>query len=267
MSVRIAKYVRLALSLVCVGLLTMATAQPVLATVMVTESFDSAPTTWVGSGNTTFPQSFGWTNTNRAGGVAGEVGGTFSRATLASYSTDVGLLDPSSDGLSLSGKGRFWSGNGGNSLIGWCNSTTPLDFVPDNFIGIRTDTFDAYRVLSRWAAKPLNIGSGKQLFIDHNFIDSEQNINLTVNPPVKQPGPILESDRPWDAFRIVWPSIAKDQDGYKMWYQAFDGSQWNADNAYFMFPWLYQHTPDTINSQLAASRNGVNWMRYDRALG
>ena len=42
MSVCIAKYVRLALSLVCVGLLTMATAQPVLATVMVTESFDSA---------------------------------------------------------------------------------------------------------------------------------------------------------------------------------------------------------------------------------
>ena len=44
-----------------------------------------------------------------------------------------------------------------------------------------------------------------------------------------------------------------------------------ADDAYFMFPWVYEHWPESphpndglINAQLAASRDGWHWMRYDR---
>ena len=44
-----------------------------------------------------------------------------------------------------------------------------------------------------------------------------------------------------------------------------------ADDAYFMFPWVYEHWPDSpvrndgvLETQFAASRNGWNWMRYDR---
>ncbi len=34
-----------------------------------------------------------------------------------------------------------------------------------------------------------------------------------------------------------------------------------AANAYFMFPSLYQHTPDTLDIRLAVSRDGVTWTR------
>ena len=44
-----------------------------------------------------------------------------------------------------------------------------------------------------------------------------------------------------------------------------------ADDAYFMFPWVYEHWPNSpvpndgiLNTQFAASRNGWNYMRYDR---
>jgi hypothetical protein len=57
---------------------------------------------------------------------------------------------------------------------------------------------------------PLLVGDQKQLFIDHRFIESSENITLTVNPPVKRPGAILQSDKPWDAFRLIWFSVAED---------------------------------------------------------
>ena len=72
----------------------------------------------------------------------------------------------------------------------------------------------------------LDIASQKQLFIDHRFIEDSDAIELRVNPPVKRPGPILQSDRPWDAFNLIYFSIAEDEGLYKMWYQAYDDDQW-----------------------------------------
>jgi hypothetical protein len=82
-----------------------------------------------------------------------------------------------------------------------------------------------------WAALgaadgPISVGSQKQLFIDHRFIASSENVSLRVNPPAKRPAAVITSDKPWDAFRIIWLSVAEDGDAYKMWYQAFDGDQW-----------------------------------------
>lgn len=71
-----------------------------------------------------------------------------------------------------------------------------------------------------------HIGDSKQLFIDKRFIDWSENIRLTVNPPVKRPEAVLKSDRPWDAFNLIYYSIARDGDVYKMWYQAYDDDQW-----------------------------------------
>jgi len=73
---------------------------------------------------------------------------------------------------------------------------------------------------------PIFVGSAKQLFIDHRFIDSSGHVTLCVNPPVKRPEPILRSDKSWDAFRLIWFTVADDGDEVKMWYQAFDGDQW-----------------------------------------
>ena len=69
----------------------------------------------------------------------------------------------------------------------------------------------------------IQVGSSKQLFIDHRFIESSENIALGVNPPVKRPGAILRCDRPWDAFTLGWNCIQEDDGEYKMWYHGCDG--------------------------------------------
>ena len=73
---------------------------------------------------------------------------------------------------------------------------------------------------------PLSVGSQKQLFIDHKFIAAKEDITLAVNPPVKRPEPVLKSDKPWDAFALIYFSVGQNSDLYKMWYQAFDNDQW-----------------------------------------
>ena len=70
--------------------------------------------------------------------------------------------------------------------------------------------------------QPQQVGGDKQLFIDHRFIESSENINLVVNPPVKRPGPVLRCDKPWDALSLGWYSIVEDEGVYKMWYYGAD---------------------------------------------
>ena len=70
------------------------------------------------------------------------------------------------------------------------------------------------------------VSDRKQLFIDRRFIEASDGVTLKVNPPVKRPEPVLQSDKPWDAFRLIWYSVAEDEGRYKMWYQAFDDDQW-----------------------------------------
>lgn len=72
----------------------------------------------------------------------------------------------------------------------------------------------------------MDIGNRKQIFIDHRFIDSAQDIELSVNPPVKLPGPVLTSDKPWEAFSIGWSCLIDDDGLYKLWYSASDHDQW-----------------------------------------
>lgn len=90
---------------------------------------------------------------------------------------------------------------------------------------------------------PWEIGHAKQLFIDHRFIEESKNIQLRVNPPVKRPEPALRSDKPWDAFNLIYYSIAKDGDVYKMWYQAYDKDQWGAGRPRM----CYAVSPDGLN--------------------
>ena len=98
---------------------------------------------------------------------------------------------------------------------------------------------------------PWNIGSSKQLFIDRRFIEKSENIELTVNPPVKRPGAVLKSDKPWDAFNLIYYSIAKDGDVYKMWYQAYDDDQWGRGVPRMCY---------------AVSQDGLNWEKPNLGL-
>jgi hypothetical protein len=96
-----------------------------------------------------------------------------------------------------------------------------------------------------------NIGGSKQLFIDRRFIEQSESIRLTVNPPVKRPGAVLKSDKPWDAFRLIFFSIARDGNVYKMWYQAFDGDQWGGGVSRMCY---------------AVSKDGLHWEKPNLGL-
>ncbi len=60
-------------------------------------------------------------------------------------------------------------------------------------------------------ATVIDVGCDKQLFIDHRFIAECRDVELRVNPPVKKPGAIMESDRPGDAFNLIYFGIAEDE--------------------------------------------------------
>ncbi|MFH1922054.1 MAG: hypothetical protein ABIP48_19485 [Planctomycetota bacterium] len=98
---------------------------------------------------------------------------------------------------------------------------------------------------------PWQIGNAKQLFIDHRFIESSENVQLVVNPPVKRPGAILKSDKPWDAFRLIFFSVAEDGGVYKMWYQAYDNDQWGGGRSRMCY---------------ATSKDGLDWEKPNLGL-
>ena len=78
---------------------------------------------------------------------------------------------------------------------------------------------------------PLPVGKRKQLFIDHRFIQSRQNVELVVNPPEKLEGAVLKSDRPWEQAYFTYLSIIEDEGGFRMWYQALDVPHWWEDTS------------------------------------
>lgn len=72
-------------------------------------------------------------------------------------------------------------------------------------------------------SEALDIGTHKQLFIDQRFIETCEDVTLTMNPPVQHPDPVLTSDKPWEelgvgAYNTVW----REPNGlFRMWYDAF----------------------------------------------
>ncbi len=99
--------------------------------------------------------------------------------------------------------------------------------------------------------RPWHIGSSKQLFIDRRFVAVAERIKLTVNPPVKRRAAVLRSDKPWDAFRLIYFSLAKDGDVFKMWYQAFDDDQWGDGTSRMCY---------------AVSEDGLHWEKPNLGL-
>ncbi len=56
--------------------------------------------------------------------------------------------------------------------------------------------------------EPLSIGTQKQLFVDHRFIESSEGVSLTMNPPYQTGEKLIVADQPWE------------QDGYVEFYSS-----------------------------------------------
>jgi len=67
-----------------------------------------------------------------------------------------------------------------------------------------------------------DVGSKRQLFTDHRFIEASEGIVLTVNEARKHPEPVLVADRPWESMCIGGYFTILEEDGrYRLWYDSF----------------------------------------------
>ena len=67
----------------------------------------------------------------------------------------------------------------------------------------------------------IDVGSRKQLFLDEKFIESSQNMTLTMNPPYQTGEVLITADQPHEEGGHVslYSSVLKDDDGrIRLWY-------------------------------------------------
>jgi hypothetical protein len=72
---------------------------------------------------------------------------------------------------------------------------------------------------------PIEVGSRKQLFLDDYLIAKTANISRTIHPAEKsRNNPVLRQTEAWeDPFNIVYGSVTRDGQQYKMWYKSGPG--------------------------------------------
>ncbi len=76
---------------------------------------------------------------------------------------------------------------------------------------------------------PLNIGTKKQLFVDHRFIESSEGVSLTMNPPYQTGEKLIVADQPWekDGYVEFYSSVLREEgpDGprVRVWYSVLLG--------------------------------------------
>jgi len=98
-----------------------------------TQDFESeaaaAAAGWVGSDNTVEGNSYGWSDSDNAGGAAGEAGGVFARAGVNDYYADTSIGTLTLDD-SMAASGRLLLTNvqdfTGGQCLGWFNNDEPI---------------------------------------------------------------------------------------------------------------------------------------------
>ena len=103
------------------------------------------------------------------------------------------------------------------------------------------------------AAKPINVGSDKQLILDGLFLADSQGVILKICPPRKTDAVILKPEHEWESASLNWFNVVQDQGRidrrakYRMWYEAYDVDGWpTADDTSFCY---------------AESRDGIHWTK------
>jgi len=101
-------------------------------------------------------------------------------------------------------------------------------------------------------AKPLAVGSDKQLLIDDLYFDTSENITLKVHSPRKTGEQNLKRDRPWESVTLNWFSVMEDAGTLRMWYECYDADGWfTGDDTAFCY---------------AESDDGIRWRKPNLGL-
>ncbi len=97
---------------------------------------------------------------------------------------------------------------------------------------------------------PIDIGSRRELFVDHYLIDQLQGAQLRLQPP--QPREVvLKFDRPWEGLYCGYETVLQDGDRYRLYYRGLP---------------VAKHTFDYEVTCVAESQNGIDWTKPNLGL-
>ena len=122
-------------------------------------------------------------------------------------------------------------------------------------------------------AKPLEIGTRKQLFLDDYLIDETRNVARTLNQPAKYVGnPVMIPLYPWEGWVELYGTVVRDPDSgqFRMWYLGQGGMgirQMSAGGHYS--PWPpdgWDGTNLLFTTCYATSADGIFWERPNLGL-
>lgn len=95
------------------------------------------------------------------------------------------------------------------------------------------------------AADPIDIGSRRELFVDHHVIDRMDGVRLKLNRP--QPRElVLRFDQPWEGRYSGYETVLKDGDTFRFYYRGMPEAR---------------HDLDTEVTCVAESKDGVHWTK------
>ena len=96
----------------------------------------------------------------------------------------------------------------------------------------------------------LDIGSRRELFVDHYLIDRMQDVRLELNRP-RNEGTVVEFDQAWEYPFAGCPTIMRDGEKFILIYRGMRGP---GDGT------------DMESTCYAASSDGINWVKPDLGL-
>ena len=97
------------------------------------------------------------------------------------------------------------------------------------------------------ATEAIDIGSQRELFVDHYLIDTLNGTELRLHRPVDQ-GRVLEFDKPWEGAFSAYVTIIKTDDKYQAYYRGSTGTE-------------TKNTGDHQVTCYAESTDGIHWIK------
>jgi hypothetical protein len=93
---------------------------------------------------------------------------------------------------------------------------------------------------------PVQIGSQRELFVDHHLIDTLEGSRLKLHTPVPR-GSVLKFDHPWEGAFCGYCTVIKDGDTYRLYYRGL--------------PSAGKDGSDSETTSYAESQDGVHWTK------
>ena len=100
-------------------------------------------------------------------------------------------------------------------------------------------------------APPIDIGTQRQLFLDHHLVESMDGVNFELGEP-RDAGPVFQFDQPWEGPFCGYSTVIRDGDQFLLYYRGLPEAGADGSNR--------------ETTCVALSNDGVNWTRPNLSL-